>query len=61
LPVIDPYETSSGKTQSSFQTRSSKKITVDSVQYAAMDDNSKLGLGADALPVYSREVIKICV
>lgn len=58
LPVIDPYETSSGKTQSSFQTRSSKKITVDSVQYAAMDDNSKLGLGADALPVYSREVVK---
>lgn len=58
LPVIDPYETARGKTTNSFQTTSSKKITVDSVQYAAMDDNSKIGLGLDALPVYSRDIVK---
>ena len=59
IPVIDPYETVRGKTKSSFNIKNSKKITVDSVQYAVMDDNTRLGQGAESLPVYSRETVKI--
>ena len=59
VPVIDPYETTKGKTKASFTKNNSKKITVDSVQYALMDDNTRLGQGAEALPVYSREIVKM--
>lgn len=59
VPLIDPYETSRGKTSNSFIRKNSKKITVDSVQYAVMDDNTKLGQGASALPVYSRNIVKL--
>jgi len=57
--LIDPYETSRGKTSNSFIRKNSKKITVDSVQYAVMDDNTRLGQGASALPVYSRNIVKL--
>ena len=59
IPIIDPYETARGKTNVSFNTKSSEKLTVDSVQYAVMDDNTRLGQGAEALPVYSREIVKM--
>jgi hypothetical protein len=58
VPVIDPAESESGKTKKIFNIKTKNKLTVDSVQYAAMDDNTRLGQGLSALPVYGREVVK---
>ena len=58
VPVIDPAESSIGKTKSSFSIKTQNKLTVDSVQYAAMDDNTRLGQGLSAVAVYSRQVVK---
>lgn len=58
VPVIDPAESSIGKTKSSFSIKTKNKLTVDSVQYAAMDDNTRLGQGLSAVAVYSRQVVK---
>ena len=54
IEVIDPAETSVGKTASSFRIDTKNKITVDSIQYAAVDDETKTGLGYESLPVYGR-------
>ena len=54
IEVIDPAESNSGKTRNSFRIDTKNKITVDSIQYAAKDDETKTGLGYEALPVYGR-------
>jgi len=54
IDVNDFAQTDKGKTQSKFSIKNPKKITVDSLQYAAVDDNTNTGLGIDSLPVYGR-------
>lgn len=54
IPVIDPAESSKGKTNSSFRIKNKERITVDSILYNAKDDNTKHNLGFDALPIYGR-------
>lgn len=47
LELLDPYKPTSGKTANSFKIKNSKKITVDSVQYETLDDNTGI-TGLDA-------------
>jgi len=54
IDVKDFAQTSKGKTKSKFKIRTPNKITVDSLQYAAIDDNTGTGVGYDSLPVYGR-------
>lgn len=54
IEVIDPAMSSKGKTSSKFKIDTKEKITVDSIQYSAMDDETKTGLGYDSLAVYGR-------
>lgn len=58
IDVIDPADAKIGNTRSSFRINTQKKITVDSIQYAGKDDNTKTGLGIDELPVYGRQITK---
>ena len=58
IDVVDPAVPNTGKTRSNFNIATSKKITVDSIQYAGKDDITKTGLGTDELPVYGRQLIK---
>ena len=54
LEVIDPAESSKGKTSNKFRIDTKNRITVDSLQYSARDDVTKQGAGYDALAVYGR-------
>ena len=58
IEVIDPANSKTGKTKSSFTINTKKEITVDSVQYSPKDDEQKYNQGYDALPVYTRGVTK---
>ena len=61
IPVIDPAESLKGKTRKSFDIDTTKKITVDSMQYAAKDDETKTGLGYSVLPVYPRNTVRFVI
>ena len=58
IPVLDPYESTKGKTKKSFNIKTTKKITADSIQYAPIDDETRTGLGYSALPVYGRQIVR---
>ena len=58
IDVIDPANSKNGQTQSQFLINNSTKITVDSIQYAAKDDETRTGLGYEVLPVYGRGLVK---
>ena len=58
LPVYDPYETSRGQTQKSFEISTGNKITVDSQSYAPFDDGTNTGVGGDAIAIYTRDTVK---
>ena len=45
IDLIDPAEPISGNPQKSFKIKNTKKITVDSIQYAVTDDNTGVGTG----------------
>jgi hypothetical protein len=45
-------------TQKSFSIETKNKITVDSVQYSALDDNSKIGSGESVLAIEGRNTVK---
>ena len=61
IEVIDPQESSKGKTQKSFSISTENKITVDSLQYDTKDDITNTGSGISELPVYGRETVKFIV
>ena len=54
IDVIDPAMSNKGKTSSRFKIDTQNKITVDSIQYAGVDDETKTGLGYESLAVYGR-------
>jgi len=58
IPVLDPYESATGKTKSSFKIATKNKITVDSQTYASIDDPNRIGQGGDAVPVFARNTVK---
>ena len=58
IDVIDPAMPTKGKTRTQFNIATERKITIDSIQYAGKDDNTKTGLGVDQLPVYGRQIVK---
>ena len=54
IEVKDFAQSSRGKTASTFKINTQNRITADSLLYAAKDDQTKTGLGYEALPVYGR-------
>jgi hypothetical protein len=60
IEVKDPANSpiANRKTASSFQIKNKEKITVDSVQYAAVDDATRFGAGYDQLAVGTRAVVR---
>jgi len=58
IEVIDPAGAKTGKTRKNFNISTTNKITVDSIQYAAKDDFTKLGLGGAELPIYGRQTVR---
>ncbi len=58
IPVIDTAESKTGLTKKSFSIETKNKITVDSVQYSALDDNSKIGSGESVLAIEGRNTVK---
>ena len=59
IEVKDPANsTTSTKTAGSFITESKEKITVDSIQYAVLDDVTRYNSGYNELPVYTRSTVK---
>lgn len=58
LEVIDPAVPKTGKTRKSFSINTTKNITVDSIQYAIRDDETRTGAGYELLPVYGRQQVR---
>lgn len=59
IEVKDPANSTTGtKTASSFKTASKEKITVDSIQYAVIDDATRFRSGYNELPVYTRATVR---
>lgn len=58
IPVYDPYMSKKGKTRNQYKIITGNKITVDSIQYASIDDETKTGLGYTSLPVYGRNIVR---
>lgn len=59
IEVKDPANsTTNTKTASSFITKSKEKITVDSIQYAVLDDATRFRAGYNELPVYTRNTVR---
>ena len=59
INVIDPANsTANKKTADSFKIKSKEKITVDSVQYAAVDDATRFRAGYNELPIYTRNTVR---
>lgn len=56
--VLDPAMSNKGKTRKNFKINTTNKITVDSIQYAGIDDKTKTGLGVAQIPIYGREIVK---
>jgi len=57
IDIIDRAKPKSGKTQKEFLINTKNNITVDSIQFAPKDDETKTGLGAVQLPVYGRQTV----
>jgi hypothetical protein len=58
LDVKDRSKPEVGKTASSFRIDNKHKITVDSVQYAVKDDETRTGVGYELIPVYGRAQVR---
>ena len=60
IDVKDPANSTvpNKRTAISFGIESSEKITVDSVQYAAVDDATRFRAGYNELPVYTRNIVR---
>lgn len=58
IEVLDPSNSSQGRTRKSYNIENKKKITVDSLQYAVRDDETRTGAGYELLPVYGRGQVK---
>ena len=58
IEVIDPSNPTVGKTRKSYNIDNKKKITVDSIQYAVRDDETRTGVGYELLPVYGRGQVR---
>jgi len=59
IEVKDPANSTTGnKTATSFKTVSKEKITVDSVQYAVIDDTTRFRAGYNELAVYTRNTVR---
>ena len=59
IEVKDPANsTTSAKTAASFKTASKEKITVDSIQYAVLDDATRYNAGYNELAVYTRATVR---
>jgi hypothetical protein len=59
IEVKDPANSTTGnKTATSFKTVSKEKITVDSVQYAVIDDATRFRAGYNELAVYTRNTVR---
>ena len=59
IDVKDPANSTTGtKTASSFITKTKEKITVDSMQYAVMDDATRFRAGYNELAVYTRNTVR---
>ena len=63
IDVIDPANSTvaNKKTAVSFKTTSKEKITVDSIQYAAVDDATRFRSGYDQLAVETRATVRFIV
>ena len=63
IEVKDPANSTvaNKKTAVSFKTASKEKITVDSIQYAVVDDASKFRVGYNELAVYTRNTVRFVV
>lgn len=59
IEVKDPANSTTGtKTAESFKISSKEKITVDSIQYAVLDDATRYRVGYNELPVYTRTLVR---
>ena len=59
IEVKDPANSATGtKTASSFKTASKEKITVDSIQYAVIDDATRFRAGYNELAVGTRSTVR---
>ena len=59
IDVKDPANSTTGtKTASSFITKTKEKITVDSMQYAVIDDATRFRAGYNELAVYTRNTVR---
>jgi len=58
LEVIDPAQPKIGKAKKSVRIDNKHKITVDSIQYAVKDDETRTGVGYELLPVYGRGQVR---
>jgi hypothetical protein len=62
IDVKDPSNsTTSTKTASSFITKTTEKLTVDSIQYAVVDDVARYNAGYNELAVYTRATVKFVI
>ena len=59
IEVKDPANSATeNKTAESFKTSSKEKITVDSIQYAVIDDATRFRAGYNELAVYTRATVR---
>jgi hypothetical protein len=61
IEVIDPAASKKGDTRRVFDIKTENKITADSVQYAAIDDVTKKGLGYSQIPVFTRKFVRFVI
>lgn len=61
IDVIDPQKPKTGNTKKSFSINNKKRLTVDSIEYSVLDDNTNLGSGISEFPVYGRQIARIIV
>jgi hypothetical protein len=61
IEVNDPAEPKQGRARDKFTIQTPNKITVDSIQYAAVDDVTKKGLGYSQVPVYARNFVRFII
>ena len=57
LEIVDRAKPKKGKTKKEFTIKTQNKLTVDSIQYAVKDDETKTGVGVSQLPIYSRNTV----
>jgi len=61
IEVIDPAASKTGDTRQVFDIKTENKITADSIQYAAIDDVTKKGLGYSQIPVFTRKFVRFMI